>query len=136
MFLKMDYVFAPLFLSFFFFWCEVGLEISFLHIFLDILVGLTPFHINKQYRKWTDIFWVKNLDAFLQNSIFFIQILMIILKTDLTLKSLLAMQFFNYCLNQIFLQLSLFLNSSIWWQWLLFHVIKARGKYKQVTKFR
>ena len=31
----------------------------------------------------------------------FIQILMI-LKIDVTLKSILAMQFFNYCLNQIF----------------------------------
>ena len=44
----------------------------------------------------------KNVDIFLQNSTFFIQILMIILKIDVTLKSLLAMQFFNYCLNQIF----------------------------------
>ena len=34
------------------------------------------------------------------------------------------------------LQLSLLLNSSIRWQWLLFHLIKARGKYKQVIKFR
>ena len=44
----------------------------------------------------------KNLDVFPQNSTFFMQILMIILKTDVTLKSFLAMQFFNYCLNQPF----------------------------------
>ena len=31
------------------------------------------------------------------------------------------------------LQLSLLLNSSIRWQWL--HLIKARGKYKEVIKF-
>ena len=35
----------------------------------------------------------KNLDAFPQNSTFFIQILMITLKIDVTLKSFLAMQF-------------------------------------------
>ena len=54
MFLKLDYVFAPplsppLFL-FFFFLLEVELEMSFfhfLHILLDILVGLTTFHLNK-----------------------------------------------------------------------------------------
>ena len=44
----------------------------------------------------------KTLDVFPQNSTFFIQILMIILKIDVTLKSFLAMQFFNYCLNQLF----------------------------------
>ena len=55
MFLKLDYVFTPLSpllpLSFFFLW-EVELEISFfhfLHILLDILVGLTTFHLNKKY---------------------------------------------------------------------------------------
>ena len=37
----------------------------------------------------------KNLDVFLQNSTFFIQILMIILKTDVALKSFLAIKFFN-----------------------------------------
>ena len=26
---------------------------------LGILTGLTPLHLNKKYRKWTDIFWVK-----------------------------------------------------------------------------
>ena len=40
----------------------------------------------------------KNLDVFPQNSTFLIQILMIILKIDVTLKSFLAVQFFNYCL--------------------------------------
>ena len=44
----------------------------------------------------------KNLDVFPQNSTFFLQILIIILKIDVTLKSFLAMQFFNYCLNQRF----------------------------------
>ena len=111
-------------------------KFHFLHILLDIFVGLTPFHLNKKYRKWTDIFWGKNLHVFLQNSTFFTQILMIILKIDVTLKSFLAMQFFNYCLNQIFPCKFLLLNSSIWWQQMLFHLIKAWGKYKQVIKSR
>ena len=34
------------------------------------------------------------------------------------------------------LQLSLLLNSFIRWQWLLFHLIKAKGKNKQVIKCR
>ena len=42
------------------------------------------------------------LDVFPQNSIFFLQILMIILKIDVTLNKFIDMQFFNYCLNQIF----------------------------------
>ena len=41
----------------------------------------------------------KRLDAFLQDSTFFMQILITILKVDVTLKSVLAMQFFNFCLN-------------------------------------
>ena len=49
MFLKLDYVFAPVF--FFSFLWEVELEISFSTYFLDILVGLTPPHLNKKYRK-------------------------------------------------------------------------------------
>ena len=44
----------------------------------------------------------KNLDVLLQNSTFFLQILMIILKIDATVKSFLVMQFFNYCLDQLF----------------------------------
>ena len=44
----------------------------------------------------------KDLDVFPQNSTFFLQIPMIILKIDVALKSLLAMQYFNYCLNQLF----------------------------------
>ena len=44
----------------------------------------------------------KNLDVFPQNSTLFIQILIIILKIDLNLKSFLVMQFFNPCLNQLF----------------------------------
>ena len=42
----------------------------------------------------------KNLDVFPQNSTFFKQMLMIILKIDVTLESFLAMQFINYFLNQ------------------------------------
>ena len=41
-----------------------------------------------------------NLDVFLQNSAFFIE--MITLKIDVTLKPFLTMQFFNYFLNQMF----------------------------------
>ena len=66
----------------------------------------------------------KNLDVFPQNSTFLIQILKIILKINVTLKSFLAMQFF------LALKRSLLLNSSIRLQWLLFHLIKGRGKYK------
>ena len=44
----------------------------------------------------------KNLDVFLQNSTFFTQIVMIILKIDVTLKSFLTRQFINYGLNQLF----------------------------------
>ena len=51
MFLKLEYVFAPLY---HFFLCEL----EFVHILLDIL-GLTPFNLNKKNRKRTDIFWVK-----------------------------------------------------------------------------
>ena len=78
----------------------------------------------------------KSLDIFLQNSTFFIQIQMIILTIDVTLESFLTMQSFNYCLNQLFsLKLSLLLNSFFRWQWLLFYLIKARRKSKQVKKY-
>ena len=43
----------------------------------------------------------KSLDVFPQNENFFLQIVMIILKVNVTLKSLLSMQFFTY-LNQRF----------------------------------
>ena len=55
MFLKLDYALAlSLSLSF-----VRGRVRNFLHILLDILIGLTPFHLNEKYRKQTDIFWVK-----------------------------------------------------------------------------
>ena len=62
MFLKSDYVFAPISL---FLW-EVDLEISFSTYFIRHcwLVDLTPFHLNKKYRKLTDIFLVKTLKFF------------------------------------------------------------------------
>ena len=85
MFLKLEIALAPLSLSLSFF-CEWYREkLYFLHILLD-----------------TEIFWVKNVDVFRQNSAFFLQILIIILKIDVTLKSFLDMQFLNYCLNQLF----------------------------------
>ena len=60
-------------------------------------VGLTRFHLKKKRHLLG-----KNLDIFPQNSTFFIQILKIMLKIDVTLKSFFVMQFFNYCLNQPF----------------------------------
>ena len=50
MFLKSDYV---LLLSLFFFLVRGRVRnlYHFLHILLDILVGLTPFHLNEKYRK-------------------------------------------------------------------------------------
>ena len=113
MFLKLDYVFASLLCV-----CvcvcvcvcacvsvcmyEVELEISFSTYFI---VGWTRFHLNEKNRKWKGTnrhLLGKNLRVFLQNSTFFIAILTIILKIDASLKSFLAMQFFDYCLNQIF----------------------------------
>ena len=46
----------------------------------------------------------KNLDVFPQTSFFVLHILMINLKIDLTLKSFLVMQFFIYCLKELFLR--------------------------------
>ena len=77
MFLKLD-CFCPstslFFLFFSFFLWKVELEILFftyfirhtcwfLQILLDIHVGLTPLHLNKN-RKWAEIFWVKTLMFF------------------------------------------------------------------------
>ena len=71
----------------------------------------------------------KILDVFPQNSKnFFLQILMIVLKIDITLNSFLARQLFNYSLNQLFLEI--FFDPKSFYQ-----LIKARGKYKQVIKF-
>ena len=66
----------------------------------------------------------------------FLRFLMIIL-IDVTLKLSLAMQFFKYCLNQLFPEkLSFLLSDSISWQWLLFGLVEARNlQYKQVIKF-
>ena len=83
MFLKSDYVFAPISL---FLW-EVELEISFSTYFIRHcwLVDLTPFHLNKKIQKINRHLFGKNFEIFLQNSTFFRQILMIILKIDVTL---------------------------------------------------
>ena len=57
MFLKLDYVFAPLSLStvsilfLFFFIFMRGRIRNFLHILLDTHIGRNPFHLNKKYRK-------------------------------------------------------------------------------------
>ena len=99
MFLMLDYVFS---LPSFFLW-EIELEISFSTYFIKHTCWFNSFHLNKKYRTWTKNFWVKTyLDVFLQNSTFFMQILMIILKVDVALKSFLTMQFSSCCLNQIF----------------------------------
>ena len=60
MFLELDHVFAPpyFFLYFYERWSK---KFHFLHISLDILVGLTPLHLNTKYKKRTDIFWAKTL---------------------------------------------------------------------------
>ena len=46
--MKLDYIFAPLLLVFFALLCAVGGTITdfifYKYIFLDIFVGLTPFH--------------------------------------------------------------------------------------------
>ena len=78
----------------------------------------------------------KSLDVFPQNSTFFIQILMITLKTDVTLKSFLVMQFQLLFESTFSMKVFLVLNSSIRLQELLYHQIKARGKYKQVIKLK
>ena len=99
MFLMLSYVFS---LPSFFLW-EIESEISFSTYFIKHTCWLNSFHLNKKYRTWTNNFWVKTyLDVFLQNSTFFMQIVMIILKIDVALKSFLTMQFSNCCLNQIF----------------------------------
>ena len=53
---------------------------------------------------------------------------------ELTLKSSLAMQFFNFPLIRIFLKFSLLLNNSISCWWPLCDLIEARRKYKHVIK--
>ena len=73
-----------------------------------MLVGLTPFHLNKNDKNHLD----KNFPTKLK--IFHIQTLIITLKIDATLKSFLAMQFFQLLFESNFpVQLSLLLNSSI-----------------------
>ena len=62
MFLKLDYVFAPLSL-FFSFFVRGSYKFYFLHILLDIIVGLTPFHFNKKCKKWTDLDDLDDLDV-------------------------------------------------------------------------
>ena len=124
-------VFAPLSL----FLLGVELEILFSTYFI-IHVSLTPFHLNENYRKWRGIFWVRTwcfptkLNIFHTNP-----------KDNLTKrchsKIILGHAVFQLLFESTFsLKLSLLLNSSIRWQWLLFHLIKGRGNYKQVIKFR
>ena len=140
MYLKLDMFLLLSRLCLFFFWWGVELEIWFSAYFsLDILVGLTLFHLNKKRRKWadTDIFRVKTWMISHKTQHFHTNCNDLILQIDVTLKSFLSMQFFNYCLSQLFPWNVLWSSqSSITWQWLLFHSIKTREKYKQVIKFR
>ena len=62
---KLDYIFAPFVLFF---------------IFSDVIDGLTPLQLNKKYKKLIDSFWLKIQMVSLQ-------ILMIIIKSDVTLRS-------------------------------------------------
>ena len=120
MLLKLDSVFAP-FYSLSFFW-----------------FGLTPFHLNKKYRKWTDIFWVKTFSLCIPTKLkIFYANPNDNLKNRCYSKIILGHAVFQLLFESNFSwQHFLLLNSCIRWQWLLFHLIKARGKYKQVIKFR
>ena len=99
MFLKLNYVFTSLFFSLFL-W-EVELEISFSTYFIRYTCWFNSSSFKYEIQKMNRHLLGKNFDVFTQNSTFFLQILMIILKMDVTLKLFLAMQFFNYLLNQL-----------------------------------
>ena len=60
---------------------------------LDILVGLILLHLNKKIQKMNRHLLGKNLGVFPQKLKFFLNILMIILKIDVTIKLFLVMQF-------------------------------------------
>ena len=100
---EVGYVFAPHSLSLSFF-SEVELEISFSAYFIRYTCWFNSFSIKQKIQKLNRYRHLlgKNLDVFQQNSTFFRQIVMIILKIDGTLKSFLGMQLFNYCLNELF----------------------------------
>ena len=55
MIMKLDYIFALVLLVHFVLFYAVGGAIKdfifYKYIFLDIFLGLTPFHLNKKYRK-------------------------------------------------------------------------------------
>ena len=78
----------------------------------------------------------KNLDFFLQNSTFFHTNPNDNLKNRCHSKTIVGHVVFQLFFESIFLQLSLLLNNSIRWQWLLFRVIKSMGIYKQVMQLR
>ena len=86
MILKLHYVFAPLF-CFFLFCKKYSWKFHFLYILLDILVGITPLHLNKKVQKINRhlVDKVKPL-MFSTRLKIFLTILMIILKIDVTLK--------------------------------------------------
>ena len=71
-----------------------------------VFASLSPFFFKRgrvrNLQKMNRHLLGKTSDVFPQNSTFSIQIVIIILKIDVTLKSFLAVQFFNYCLNQLF----------------------------------
>ena len=79
------------------------------------------------YMLWSDIFWVKTW-IFLTNP-------KDNLKARCHSKMILGHTIFKLLSVSIFsLKLPLLWNNSISWQWLLFHLIKASRKYKQVIK--
>ena len=98
MILKLDNIFDTLF-CFFALW-EVQLEILFSLYFMRHTFWIDSSSF-KKIQKMNRHLLGKSLDIFPQNENFFLQIVMIILKVNVTLKSLLGMQFFTY-LNQRF----------------------------------
>ena len=87
MIMRLDYVFDPLpFFSF----VRSRVRNFIFYIFYQTL---TPLHLNRKIQKMNRHRLGNNLDVSPQNSKFFLQILMIVLKIDVTLKSFLAMQF-------------------------------------------
>ena len=87
---------------------------------------ITPLHLNKKTQKMNRHHLGRNSVVFSQNSKFFLQNLMIILKINIILKASSTMQFFKFCLNQVLLLcssykifiLKIFLVSNIdniWW---------------------
>ena len=93
-------------------------KFHFLRILLDVLVGLTPFYLNKKYRKWTDIFWAILSGYYTNPNDNF--------ENRCHSKIILGHVVFQLLFESKFsLQLPLLLNSSIRWQWILFNLIKV-----------